>query len=768
MIPRSTSKRYRFVMIISLLVRIICNDVSATQSIIPPAKDAFRTQNNAGKKETMIKRSNLNEQALNERFESIDLKPTFDNPEQKETKALAQKLANEALGSPQLQRNIKKLVNLNGTLRNYSRKGLPVNQMKSVLKPGTVSTKKLNKLLNRKGKGKRKRNKHELRPHEEHSRLRKRNHIKNKRRKINLPVNIGVNQNNVNKNMLFSTTKSNVVERNFVTNNNDGHSRHNIVNSSRSRHRKIRMPTNKKMIKRLMRTKNSKKDPGDRRVEYSEYYDNDIAKPIKIQSNGDETEIGNDRLVRQISNGSLFGSKSLDNHSRFKQQFTDGDSYKDFTYDYESLIKPWEIGRSVIAQANEDNVDYAPTYLPVLTDQKINSGNLYYVPGVTQKDLAYNQFLESNIDRPKESIYINEMESPTENFINSNLDLAEILTTSSNTIVGPQIEVEQIPSNMLQYQDLNVPRLYSNLSIIPEISKPEEVQVLYSGTSMDVPHILRKIPGTSNVYVEDTGSAIASLPNDYIHAVIPAGQTMRKIIDHVPIFSQSIANRPIEHVLIPDRENDIKQSWYNDGQKQVLIEKDRIAKQKAAQIFRGQFQNDSANEKQANQNGQIRDNLAPVIAVKATEKIQRANISATLNETKEVANQILEKIVDELEEIKSNRATENEQIEGLPCKISGSWVTTQGGVRIDMKVTNRTINVTLAKLLPPPAHQGLLDSTWNLTGYAPFVTGGPFSLLAIDNRTKSLAVFADLQPTHRCVQSVPRYRHDSGRLVDRP
>lgn len=79
---------------------------------------------------------------------------------------------------------------------------------------------------------------------------------------------------------------------------------------------------------------------------------------------------------------------------------------------------------------------------------------------------------------------------------------------------------------------------------------------------------------------------------------------------------------------------------------------------------------------------------------------------------------------------------------GLPCKISGSWVTTQGGVRIDMKVTNHTINVTLAKLSPPPAHRGLLDPAWNLTGYAPFAMGGPFSLLAIDNRTKSLAVFA--------------------------
>ncbi|XP_077270029.1 uncharacterized protein LOC143901526 [Temnothorax americanus] len=530
-------------------------------------------------------------------------------------------------------------------------------------------------------------------------------------------------------------SKSNVAKQNFRS-ENDGH----LITQSGRRYRKINRMQLDKMIKRL--TKYSKKNSDDQGDEYSEYYNNDSDdQPIKTQSKENETEIESDRIVRQTSNSSV--RNLFENRSRFKQQLTDGDSYdKDLTYDYESL-KPWETGRSVIAQANEDNaVDYTSTYLPILSDQKINPEGLYYIPGITQKDSAFNQFQISNIDRPKESIHISGIESPTENFINPDIDLAEILTTSANTIFSSQIEVEQIPSDVLQYQNkLSVPRLYSNLSIAPEISKPEEVQVFYSGASIDLPHILRKIPGTSNVYVAEkaVGAAVAPLSNDYVYPAIPARQTMHKVIDHAPVFSQSLANRPIEHILIPDRENIpyIKQSWHNDGQRQALIQEDRKAKQKAAQIIHKQFQdNESANEKSTS------DNLAPVIAAKATEEIQRANVSATLNETKEVANQILEKIVDELEEIKSNRATENEQIEGLPCKISGSWVTTQGGVRIDMKVINRTINVTLAKLSPPPAHQGLLDPVWNLTGYAPFAVGGPFSLLAIDNHTKSLAVFA--------------------------
>lgn len=482
-------------------------------------------------------------------------------------------------------------------------------------------------------------------------------------------------QNAVNEDTLSSMIKSNIAEQNFINENeneNDGHLRYKIANSSRLGrwYPKIsRMLPNRKMIKRLMRTttknfkkKFKKKNSGDQGVKY---YNDDSTESIKMQSKEDETEIENDRIVRQISNDSVFGSNPFDNRSRFKQQFTDGDSYdKDLTYDYESL-KPWETGGSVIAQANEDNTDYAPTYLPILTDQKINPGSLYYISGVTQENPTFNQFQVSNINRPKESIYINGMESPTENFINSDLDLAEVLTTSANIILDPQIEVEQIPGDMLQYQNkLSVPRLYSNLSIIPE-NKPEEVEVYYSGASMDVPHILRKIPDTSNVYIaeKDAGPPIPPLSNDYVYPVIPTRQTMRKVIDHAPIFSQSTVHRPIEYVLIPDRENDIKQSWYTNDQKQALIEEDRKAKQKAAPIFYERFQGDnSANEKLTN--GQTRDNFASAIAVKTTEEIQRANVSATLNETKEVANQILEKIVDELEEIKSNRATENEQIEG--------------------------------------------------------------------------------------------------------
>lgn len=120
--------------------------------------------------------------------------------------------------------------------------------------------------------------------------------------------------------------------------------------------------------------------------------------------------------------------------------------------------------------------------------------------------------------------------------------------------------------------------------------------------------------------------------------------------------------------------------------------------------------------------------------------MQRVNIAATVNETKEVADQILNRIIDELEEIKMDHSKDKNG-EGFPCKLTGSWVTSKAGVRIDIKVMNHSIIVTLANLIPQPMHVGLINTTWNITGHAPFKRGGPFSLFAYDNRTKTLAAF---------------------------
>lgn len=475
--------------------------------------------------------------------------------------------------------------------------------------------------------------------------------------------------------------KNNIIHRNSITENDAHHSLKNIANPSHSeqRHRKIDDAISSKhdsVIKRLTRTttKNPrKKDSDDQRIEYSEYYDNDSPEAIKVQSKRDETEIGNDRIARQISNGSsIFNNNPFDNHrSQFKRQFSNGDLIDDGDLIYDDSLKPWESGRSLIAQSEEDNtVDHVPTYSPILIDQKINPGSLYYIPDVTQEDPTFNQFQMSNIDRSSKGniLLANGIESSTDTFMNSDLDLAQILTTSANTIFGQQHEAEQIRSEVLQDQNrLNIPRLYSNLSIGSEMSKPEEVRVFYpdargpTGASMNVPHILRKVPGTLNIYVAEKDAGPASAFNEYVYSVNPARQPLRKVNDHAPVLSQSIVNRPVEHILIPDREKDVTSNRYKSDQKLALAEEVRKVKQEAAaRIFRERYKSDKNEDKLAN--SETHGDFTP--ATKTTEETQRAYVSATLNETKEVANQILEKIVDELEEIKSDRATENEQIEG--------------------------------------------------------------------------------------------------------
>lgn len=466
--------------------------------------------------------------------------------------------------------------------------------------------------------------------------------------------------------------RNNIIQQNSKTENAYHSLKNNIANPPHSKRRFPKIDDaillkHENVMKRLIRTTTKNPRKKDYAIEYSEYYDNDNPKAIKVQSKRGETEVGNDRIARQISNGS-----SIFNNNPFEQrspQFLNGDD-KDFIYD--DSLKPWESGRSLIAQSEKDSaIDHMSTYSPILIDQKINPGSLYYISDVTQEDPTFNQFQISNIDRSsKENVlFANGIESSTDTFINSDLDLAQILTTNANTILDQQIEAEQIPIEVLQDRNrLNV-RLHSNLSIGSEISKPEEVHVLYSDAgsptraSMNIPHVLRKVPGTLNVYVAEKNSRPAF--NEYVYSVGSTRQPLHKINDHVPVLSQSIVNRPIEHILIPDREKGVTSNRYKNDQKLALAEEVRKTKQEeAARIFRERYKNNK-NEELAN--SETHSDFA--FTTKMTEETRRAYVSATLNETKEVANQILEKIVDELEEIKSDRATENEQIEGLSLSL---------------------------------------------------------------------------------------------------
>jgi len=473
----------------------------------------------------------------------------------------------------------------------------------------------------------------------------------------------GIKQRNNKKEKINSIIMNNVVKRNFITKNDAVHFLKNIANHSPLEHHwKINGTlANENMIERLMRTttKDPKKHPGDQGIEYSEYYNDNSAEPSKTQSKRDETMFENDRIIRQTANNSIFNNfNKFDDHLQYKKLFTDNDnSYdKDLIYNDDSL-KPWETNHSVVAQS-DNAIDNAFTRLPALIDQKLHPNNPHHIRS-NQKDSISNQI--SNIEKPKENIFVNEMEFLTGNSVISNLDVTQIFNTSEKPIFDSQIDVKQIPE-ALQYQtELNVPHLYSNLSLDSKMNKlgetGEDTELYYldmkdAESSINAPHIFRKVPGTLNLYVgRNVEPVVSAVSNEYEY--YPAIFTEQPL--HKVIFSQSvISNRPIEHILSPDREknNRIEQDQHEYDQTQLMIEKN----QKMIENLSKQYKND--NDKICNETIMKGEDM----------KSQHANISITLNETKEVANQILGKIIDELEEIKTNQAIENEQIEGYYIK----------------------------------------------------------------------------------------------------
>lgn len=457
---------------------------------------------------------------------------------------------------------------------------------------------------------------------------------------------------------------------------------------SKQRHKETNgIPQNESMIKHPKKSTTRdprKKNSGNQGVEYFDYYE-DITDPIKTQSKQKDIDIESDRIVRQISNSSLFNNNLFDDNTQFQRTFDKTNPYdKDFMYDNKSL-NYWTENHPANVQPVENNVfDYMPTYLPVLNDQRINSKNLYYIPDITQKSPAFNRIQLSNIDHPDENTYVIGIEYPTENSLNSDITLTQDFNIDEDTIFDTHSEIDQTPNKALKYQNvMDVPRLYSNLSNMPEIINPEEVKILYPYTknsiesSMNVPYFLRKVPGTLNVYVvadeKDSRHSIPPASQQYAYSIVATKHPMHKINDHPMILPQSILNQPVEHIWIPNGEKEVIHNRYKSGndninnQNKSLIEENHKFKQKTTRIFHERNKSDDKVTGQSTDSKVDGDYSSTTETMKMTVKAQHTNVSAALSETEEVANQILEKIIDELEEIKTDRS-ENEQIEGYYIK----------------------------------------------------------------------------------------------------
>lgn len=81
---------------------------------------------------------------------------------------------------------------------------------------------------------------------------------------------------------------------------------------------------------------------------------------------------------------------------------------------------------------------------------------------------------------------------------------------------------------------------------------------------------------------------------------------------------------------------------------------------------------------------------------------------------------------------------------GFSCHVNGSWLTTAGGMRIDISMNgNNTPVVTLAEKSPSTRlTRGFLDDTkWSFSAQIPFPRTGVIILSGIHNSDKRLAAF---------------------------
>ncbi|XP_063981725.1 uncharacterized protein LOC135164885 [Diachasmimorpha longicaudata] len=149
----------------------------------------------------------------------------------------------------------------------------------------------------------------------------------------------------------------------------------------------------------------------------------------------------------------------------------------------------------------------------------------------------------------------------------------------------------------------------------------------------------------------------------------------------------------------------------------------------------------SGGRKVEEQGNNVEHNVLPASSHPGEALASQSQVNVTGVETKQVANEILNEIIEELEDLKVDHNMNNPR-EGLPCKVTGSWTTTQAGVDLKITVINQTLVVTLEKMNPVmKLHNGILNTTWNVTGHVPVKRGAPFAIVATNVYVKSLATF---------------------------
>lgn len=329
---------------------------------------------------------------------------------------------------------------------------------------------------------------------------------------------------------------------------------------------------------------------------------------------------GNDRLVRQTSNGPTFDAP-LERPYERRRHASDDPSDADPTYDADPsrIWRNLEGERPAIARSDENGA-------ADLADPRPDSVDLYDAAGVPRLDPAPI--------RPREDARVDETELAAEDLLDSESGPTRF---GEKDLLAPGIEA----GGATRREDRPGAPRPSDAS--EAVESAEEAAPSYPSIGRRR-HVLRKVPGTLNVYVaseaEDAGDPAA---DERVYGAAPAA---RAAIRETGSLGVPAASRSVERVPAPARLADERKRTAVEEQQRIRIVHER---RREGELASGD--------------------------VCSTSSSAKPDVSATLNETRQVASQILEKIIDELEEIKSDRAgggDEEAEGNGLCCHRSSS------------------------------------------------------------------------------------------------
>ncbi|XP_043515964.1 uncharacterized protein DDB_G0287625 [Frieseomelitta varia] len=559
-----------------------------------------------------------------------------------------------------------------------------------------------------------------------------------------------------------------------------------------------KLQQNGKMVERLMRTTTkdpSKKNSGDQGVEYSDYYsDDEILQDIaanKIPMQLVDLKNPNDRFARQAVNFTSYRDNQIDrnlqshypdNNARRKEFRYNDDSvnYLNDFQNYPTIERSSTLNRnSRLFGADDPSLGYATNYKPL--EQRSGNPDAPYSANVAAIP-EQSQVLEgiNNLDtfdpnklndkqqpvveaqNPDRFHYLNQYETSQEHFQSSNSNEPQSLNVnepgepqvrqSQNTNNYQQIESNLPREESLNQSAMNQPQI-DNAGMPDAKEKDTEVHTQFNYSPLQLYNLkdeqeLKNFPAQSvynipavkvpNAMDQPLGKILESLGINVNGGLnnVNQNENLNENINQVLPYSDTYANGiPMEHFISPGylkkKQNNEQTNFYEDGNTRGL-EYPGIKSRNRNKVREGY-------SRQSNKNGIHNDDILSHMD-DYKDSSNNTNISIVVHDTKEVANQILDTIMEELEELKEDRSKKNKR-EGLPCRLSGSWSTAQAGMKLDMRVVNRTIIVTLSDLASPHLHESFLNGTWNVSGHVPFKRGSPFTLIATNNYTNSIAVF---------------------------